>query len=188
MPVNPNSTAQSEARARLTDLAAGYQLLTGAQREGWIALGEMMTRTDSLGQTYNLTGLQAYISVNTLLLLAGEAEIVAAPAHVIPAALDTITPTITAATMSLAFTATPTGADEFVFAFASPQRSAGRAFESDFRLISVAGDAAASPVNMFAAYVARLGTPVVGRRVFFSVQRMKNGFLSAPLVESAVVA
>src|SRR3546814_13158852 len=63
------------------------------------------------------------------------------------------------------------------------QRSAGRQFESDYRLIAVSAAAAASPANIFAAYQARAGTPVVGNRVFLQLQRYKLGFLSGPLVK-----
>lgn len=188
IPVNPNSSFQTEARTRLADLSSGYKALTQIQREGWIALGAQMTRTDSLGQTYNLTGTQAYVAVNSTLLAAGESIVAAAPAYALPAALDTITITATAASLSIAYTDTPLGADEFIFVYASPGRSAGRAFESDFRLVFVSAAAAASPANIFSAYQARLGTPVVGDRIFIQVQRMKNGFLSTALGDSKIVA
>jgi len=72
--------------------------------------------------------------------------------------------------------------------FASPQRSAGRSFEADMRLIAVSAAAAASPADIFTTYVARLGTPVVGNRVFLSLARYAGGFASGPLLTSAVVA
>lgn len=188
IPVNPNTSFQSEARTRLADQSSAYKALTDVQREGWISLGAQMQRTDSLGQTYNLTGTQAFVCVNSLLLAAGEAILTAAPAFALPAALDSITITATAAALSIAFTPTPLGADEFLFVYASPQRSAGRAFESDFRLVHASAAAAATPANIFAAYQARFGTPVVGNRIFISVQRMKNGLLSTALNDSKVVA
>lgn len=147
-----------------------------------------MTRTDSLGQTYDLTGFQAYCSVNNNKLAAGDAVVADAPLFALPAPITTVTPTITSASNSIAWTVTPLAAGERIFISQSPMRSAGRAFESDFRLISVSAAAGTSPSNVLAAYQARFGTPVTGSRIFTSVQRYSNGFLSTPLVTSTVVA
>lgn len=187
-PVNPNTGAQGSARARLAAQAAGWRALTQSQREGWESLGSQITRTDSLGQSYTLNGFMAYCSVNANLASAGEATISDAPAIVTPGTLATATITLTAAAFSIAYTATPLAAGTRLFVFCSPQRSAGRQFESDYRLIQVSAAAAASPLNALAAYTARLGVPVVGNRVFMQLQLHKGGFLGGPLVTSAVVA
>jgi hypothetical protein len=186
-PVNPNTTAQGTVRARLAANSAAWRALTDLQRAGWEALGEMMTRTDALGQTYSLTGFQAYCSVNNNKVAAGDATVSAAPALVTPSALLTCALTITAATASIAYTVTPLPANCRLFSFMSPQRSAGRAFEGDFRLVAVSAAAAASPANVFSAYSARFGTPVVGNRVFVSAVVYNGGFQSGPYITSAVV-
>lgn len=187
-PVNPNTGAQGSARARLSLNAAAWRALTDVQRAGWESLGSQMSRTDSLGQSYTLNGFAAYCSVNSNLLAAGEAVVAAAPALITPDGLTTAAITLTAAAFSVAYTVTPLAAATRLFVFASPQRSAGRAFESDYRLIQVSAAAAASPLNVFAAYQARLGTPVVGQRVFIQLQLHRSGFLSGPLITSAVIA
>ncbi len=187
-PVNPGSTAQGSVRARLSANSAAWRALTDVQREGWDSLGLMMSRTDSLGQTYTLTGFQAYCSVNNNNVAAGNATVSAAPAVATPAALLTATITLTAAAFSIAYTVTPLATGTRLFAFISPQRSAGRSFESDFRLIFVTAAAAASPANVFSAYQARLGTPVVGNKIFLSLVTYLGGFESGPLLTSAVVA
>lgn len=188
IPVNPNSAKQGTQRARLAVAAAAWRALTDAQRAGWTTLGQAMTRTDSLGQTYNLTGFQAYCSVNITNADAGNAAVSAAPALVTPSAIVTATVTLTAAAFSIAYTPTPLSAGERLFTFCSPQRSPGRNYESDFRLIEVSAAAAASPANVYASYVARLGVPIVGQRIFIQLQRYSGGFLSGPLNTSAVVA
>lgn len=187
IPVNPSSVQQAVARARLGARAAAYRALTDAQRAGWESLGLMLTRTDSLGQTYTLSGLQAYVSVNALNDAAGNSVVADAPALTTPATLLTNTITLTAAALSIAYTATPLAAGVRLFSFASPQRSAGRNYESDYRLIAVSAAAAASPANIYAAYVARLGVPVVGNRIFFQFQLYQAGFLGAPVLASQVV-
>jgi hypothetical protein len=188
IPVNPNSSFQGTVRSRLSSNSAAWRALTDVQRAGWDSLAEEMTRTDSLGQSYTLTGFQAYCSVNNNNVAAGNATVSAAPALTTPPALLTSTITLTAAAFSIAYTATPLAAGVRLFAFASPQRSAGRNFESDYRLIAVSAAAAASPANVFTAYQARLGTPVVGNKVFLQLHTYQAGFLSGPMVTSAIVA
>jgi hypothetical protein len=147
-----------------------------------------MSRSDALGQSYTLNGFGAYISVNNNNLAAGNVVVADAPAMVAPTGIVTATVTLTAAAFSVAYTATPLGSGARLFSYASPQRSAGRSFESDLRLIAVSAAAAASPANILSAYSARLGTPVVGNRVFMSFAVYTSGFVSGPLKMSQIVA
>jgi len=187
-PVNPNTSFQGSVRARLSANAAGWRAITDLQRAGWESLGSQISRTDSLGQAYTLNGFMAYCSVNNNNVAAGDAIVSDAPALVTPSALLTAVITLTAAAFSIAYTPTPLAAGQRLFSNASLQRSAGRSFEGDYRLIAVSAAAAASPANIFAAYSARAGTPVVGNKVFLSLQVYDTGFLSGPLVTSAIVA
>jgi hypothetical protein len=188
VPVNPNSTSQSTVRARLSNNAAAWRVLTDLQRAGWASLGLDISRTDSLGQTYTLTGFQAYCLVNNNNLAAGNAITAAAPLLVDPGTLLTVTMTATSAALSIAYTTTPLAAGVRLFASASPQRSAGRSFEGDYRLIAVSAAAAASPLNIFTPYSARLGTPVTGMKIFFSLSLYQGGFQGPPFLVAAVVA
>jgi hypothetical protein len=187
-PVNPNSTKQGLVRGRMAANAAAWRALTSAQIAGWNTLGNSMTRTDSLGQTVTLSGFQAYCSVNNNNLAAGNAVVSAAPGLTTPPSIVTLAITLTAAAFSLAYTATPLSAGSRLFAYASLQRSAGRSFESDYRLIQVSAAAAASPADIYAAYTARFGIPVVGNRIFVKCKVYNSGFLSGEFVSSAVVA
>jgi hypothetical protein len=187
IPVNPSTTFQLAVRSRLTTAAQDWRELTALQREGWATLGEQITRTDSLGQGYTLTGFQAYVLINNNRLAAAEVKVSDAPAHLPPDPILSVTATITAATYSVAWTPTPLAAGEKLFCSCSPQRSAGRNFEGDYRLILVSPAAAASPLVVFTAYTARMGTPLIGNKIFTSVQRYLNGFLSTPIATSTVV-
>lgn len=187
-PVNPNSDKQGAVRARLSASSAAWRALTDAQRAGWEGLASQMNRTDSLGQGYSLTGFQAFVSVNNNLAAAGDAALDDAPALQTPEIVATVTVTLTAAAFSIAYTATPLPAGVRLFAYCSPQRSAGRQYEGDLRLIQVTAAAAASPMDVEAAYVARFGVPVVGNKVFIALHTYKGGFLSGPFATSAVVA
>jgi hypothetical protein len=186
-PVNPATTFQLNVRARLANNAAAWRDLTSAQRAGWLSLGLQMVRTDSLGSSYDLNGFLAYCSVNNNKVAAGDAVVADAPALVTPGTLLTLTPTLTAAAFSLAYTATPLAAGNRAFIFCSPQMSAGRKFNGDYRLIQVTAAAAASPANILAAYTARFGVPVVGNQVFISVALYEGGFIGAPFAAAQVV-
>lgn len=187
-PVNPNTTQQGVVRARMSANAAAWRGLTSAQRAGWSDLASSMNRTDSLGSSYTLNGFLAYCSINNNNVAAGNAVVADAPALVTPPTILTATVTLTAAALSIAYTVTPLGAGARLFSWTSPQRSAGRNFEGDYRLLAVSAAAAASPANLYAAFVAKWGLPVVGNRVFFSFTTYLTGFQSGPLVTSAVVA
>jgi len=182
VPVNPSSTFQLNQRARMALNAAAWRALTAIQRAGWATLGLSMIRTDSLGQSYDLNGFLAYCSVNNNKLDAGDAVVSDAPAIVTPPSLLTATITLTAAAMSIAYTA-----GNRLFSFATPMTSAGRGFLADYRLIAVTAAAAASPHNIFAAYQARLGTPVVGTRIGFSLAIYNGGFKGVPFAVSQLV-
>lgn len=188
VPVQPGTPFQLNQRARMTTNAAAWRALTDAQRAGWLALGLNMTRTDSLGQSYDLNGFLAYCSVNNNRLDAGDAVVSDAPAIVTPADLISATITLTSVAFSVAYTATPLAAANRLFIFASPQRSAGRKFNGDYRLIAVTAAAAASPSNILAAYTARLGVPVTGNRIFISLQTYQAGFKGSPFNVSQVIA
>jgi hypothetical protein len=187
-PVQPRTTFQLNQRARQTTNAAAWRALSDTQRAGWLALGLMISRTDSLGQTYTLNGFGAYCSVNNNNLVAGNAAVSDAPAITTPVDVISATITLTAAAFSVAYTATPLAAGNRLLIRVSPQQSAGRKFNGDYRLIAVTAAAAASPANIFAAYIARLGTPVVGNRIFLSLQTYAAGFLGSPFGVSQVVA
>jgi hypothetical protein len=188
IPVNPRSPEQGAVRGRMSAQAAAWRAITSAQRAGWEDLALQMTRSDSLGQSYTLNGFAAFLSVNLNRLAAGDAVVTDAPAMVSPAGLLTATITLTAASFSIAYTATPLATGNRLFVYTSPMRGAGRAFEGDLRLLAVSAAAAASPFVALAAYTARFGVPIVGNRIFVSLSVYASGFRSGPLLTSAVVA
>ena len=97
IPVNPNTTKQAQQRSDLAQISTAWRDLTDAQRAAWKSLGAQMTRTDSLGETYTLTGLQAFESLNRQLLFTGGAILSNAPALAEPTTLTSLTVTATSA-------------------------------------------------------------------------------------------
>lgn len=83
-------------RGNVTTTAQAWRTLTSTQRAGWTSLGAMITRTDTLGETYTLTGFQAFMSVNRNLKTYGGSAVTDAPAYSPPANIVTATLTATA--------------------------------------------------------------------------------------------
>jgi hypothetical protein len=188
IPVNPSSAAQGLVRTRLSTNSEGWRALTGVQRAGWAGLGTSMVRSDSLGQSYTLQGNQAYCSVNNNRMLCGLPAVSDAPALTAVSNIVTATITLTSASLSIAYTATPMAAATYLAVFASPQRSAGRNFEADFRFIAISAAAGASPLVELTPYSAKFGAPVTGNRIFFSFVAISLGFESGPFVTSQIVS
>jgi len=188
VPVNPRSVNQQAVRARLSNNAAAWRALTDSQRAAWTGLGYMILRTDSLGQSYNLTGFQSYVMVNNNRLAAGDAIVSTPPSLTDPGTLLTATLTLTSSSFSAAYTATPLASGVRLFIYASPQTTAGRSFQGDARLIQVSAAAAASPLNVLAAYSARFGAPVTGNKIFVNLVLYQAGFLGSALKVAQVVA
>lgn len=88
------TSEQQKVRDRLANNAQRWSSLTDAQRAGWTSLGANMTRTDTLGSTYSLTGFQAYVSVNQNILSYGGTQVDDAPALALPNAPATVTLTV----------------------------------------------------------------------------------------------
>lgn len=188
IPVNPNTAAQGAVRARLALNSAAWRQLTAAQRAGWADLAASLVRTDALGQSYSMQGNQAYASVNNNRVFTGLTPVSDAPAVSTPVALATVTVTLTAASFSIAYTATPLAAATYLAVYCSPQRSAGRGYESDFRFIKLSAAAAASPLAILTEYTAKFGVPVVGNKIFIVCRTITLGFESGPFLTSAIVA
>lgn len=84
-------------RADFATIAQAWRGLTDAQRNGWTGLGANISRQNSIGQTYTLTGLQAFESVNRNLLTVGAPIVSVAPAFTPPSPLTSMTLTATSA-------------------------------------------------------------------------------------------
>lgn len=175
-------------RARLSVNAAAWRAITAAQKAGWTSLGLQMVRTDHLGQSYNLDGFAAFCSVRNNLAAAGDSPVSDAPPLITPGPPATATITLSAAAFSIAYTPTPLGTGIRLFAYCSPQRTQGRNFEADFRLVAVSAAAAVSPLVILTAYTARFGVPVPANVVFVQLRTYAGGFLSGPLTVRQVVS
>lgn len=169
MPVDPGTAAQLDQRAAFTSIGAEWRELTNAQRLDWAGLGDQMVRLNSLGQTYTLSGFQAFMSVNDTLDKMGLAGLTEPPVLNEPTALETIAITLDDTPLfSIAYTATPLAAGTKLLVQATAGVSPGINFmpRSGYRTIFYSAAAAASPANVLASYQAKFGNPTLDEKIF----------------------
>lgn len=190
VPVNPNTDKQTVQRELLASLSSSWRDLTQAEREAWIALGLQMTRRDTLGQEYTLTGLQAYTSVNRNLILIGDDPTPTAPALDMPPDLtDVDVASLTAAAFTIDWTAALDG-DWIVFEATAPV-SPGRSFfpRSEYKLVQINDDTAEPPTTIHAAYLSIFGARAVGTKIGVRVRLISGaGFAGPAVLTSGIVA
>lgn len=156
VPVNPNTPRQTAARVRMTNLSIDWtQTLTQAERDAWDEYAANVTGLNKLGEAINLTGINWYVSTNTLLLQAGLARLDAAPTTFERAqAPENLVVTASEATqqLSFGFDNTESWATEddgacLVF-MGLPQNAARNFFNGPFRYAGVVlGDGTTPPVS-----------------------------------------
>lgn len=105
-PVNPNTTRQSTARSRLSNLAANWnEVLTEAQRQQWNQYAANVPWINRLGDTTYLSGFNMYCRSNAAILAAGGTVVANAPAeYTLPAQDETFDISISAATGEITVT------------------------------------------------------------------------------------
>jgi hypothetical protein len=175
-PVQPRTPAQTERRAQLTVLSQRWRGLPETNRAEWRAFGDELTRSDTLGLTYRLTGLQAYLQVNLWRALLGLAPIDNPPAQLAAPSPISVTELLYDPAndeLEIEFSpATYTGALA-IWATAPFSRGINFVAPSRYRIISILkpatfGGAITSPQGLRDAYIAKFGFPpaeLLGKRV-----------------------
>ncbi len=168
-PANPQSTYQVSVRNNFKDLSVSWgAVLTASQRAAWIAFAADHKVTDVFGSQLTLSGLATYQRLNRVLYQLGVTTIADPPADLAVTALLTAPVTAVAgvAAFDAAFTATPLGADEMIYLWATPPLPAGVNYLSNrLRMTAFSAAAQASPFDFLAEYVARFGTLIVNQRI-----------------------
>lgn len=70
-PANPNSAHQIAVKSVMTSVANGYQALSTAVADAWVAAAANVTRTNPVGGKYKFTGIALYSQINYWRLVAG---------------------------------------------------------------------------------------------------------------------
>lgn len=168
-PTNKNSTRQQTMRALLSTYASQWSAnLDDAQREAWNTWAAQQVKEGPLGNSINLTGINALIWCNTHIADAGDTPIFDPPAAVAPPAPQTLTVDISAAAVAdVTFSPSPLAAAQRLVLFMSlPQ--AGEA-EPNFKQCRIVGY---SDLAQTTAWAATLPFTVgVGFKVIFFAAR-----------------
>lgn len=193
IPVDPATASQLVQRAAMATLSQGWRALSAGERAAWTALGGSIEKTDPLGQAYNLSGLQAYTSINRVRLSLGEAIVAAAP--VLDAAPDPTPLVLTAEglatpSLSIAFNATPFSGTNGIMVSAAAPVSQGINFlpRSRFKLLFVDGSAPTSPQALLTAYTALFGAaPLIGQKVFVAAVGVSPSRIAGPFIRTSAI-
>jgi len=168
IPSNPQSTAQNLKRSSITSLSQAWRDLTQTQRDSWINAVDSFKSKGVLGADIIPSGINAYIKLNANLAEVGVAANATAPTPVAVEAVTSLTPTAaeTGQTFSVAFGPSPVPADTAFILSASAQVSPGALFaKGTYRQVSLLDAADTTPEDFAAAYIARFGALVAGKRI-----------------------
>lgn len=192
-PVNPQSPQQSVIRNRLASISQAWRALTQVQRDAWNSAVANFARTDIFGNLKNPSGFNLYQRLNNnIITLGGSAISVPPQLQSIDQYSDLVLTYVSGVdALSLAFTAVE-GDDTGYKLFATPPMSAGVSFvKSEYRLIQVNEEAAASPLNILSAYTAVFGSlGEVGTKIFVKLVPVgsNSGIEGAPVSTFTVSA
>lgn len=187
-PVQPRSAAQVNQRARLTTNSAAWRALTSSQMAAWIAFGNSFTITNSLGVPINLTGAQAYNKVNCVNLLNGDAVVNTPPPLPSFVAVTVTALTAVAATPALKLTGTSPASGTKFMVYCSAQVSAGVNFMNNWRYIETFTAATSGSFDITAAWTAKFGALIVGKKIFAKVVQSQSGMQDNGALFSVVVS
>lgn len=161
-PVQPRGNRQTLVRERLATLSKRFStVITEAQRQAWNGFGKVNPVVDVFGNPQALTGIAAYNRLNNVILEAAGTRIDTPPADLEVIGLLSMTAVASAGggTLAITFTATPVGANEKLYIWASQGLNAGRQFfQSNLRFIGVSAAAQTSPFAAGTLYTTKFGS------------------------------
>jgi hypothetical protein len=185
-PVQPRTPAQTERRAQLTVLSQRWRTLDESLRAEWRTLADELTRSDSLGLTYRLTGLQAYLQVNLWRALLGIAPVdnpppqlsAPSPVSIVNFSFDTDQDIL-----NIEFAPSPYRGALAFWATAPFSRGINFVAPSRYRIVAVRKPAAfngnlTSPQNIGPAYIDKFGIPIaelVNKRIAVAITPISYG-------------
>lgn len=192
IPVDPRTAKQLAVRALIQGFSEFWRTLSQAQRDGWSFLGDQMTRLDTQGQSYTLTGLQAFTSINMnrdVLSLAISQD---APALDVPTLIYTITPTAAAGAQSFEIDSTVVlAASQNIVLDASDDISPGINFvpRGAFKFLAVFSSIGNPPYDVATEWLAIYGILTAGEKIFARAVVINDaGFAGAVVEEDTIVA
>ncbi len=176
-PVNPQTAAQSEVRARFADIAQDWNALTEEARQQWNEAVPNFEHTDVFGDTITPTGFNLHQQLNLNLKAIGLDVIVFPPVPQDPQSLTNLSLDLDGGGTSLEVSSTDAIAANTDFLIrGTVGLSAGVSFvKSEFRTLQIVGAADNFPINYQTAYNAVFGAlPGVGAKTFVEMVGVHN--------------
>jgi hypothetical protein len=188
IPTQPETDAQLRIRSFLRSVASQWRGLTQDQRNAWTAEASAHQSKSRLGQSGTLTGFQLYAKINCSLLNIGGAVVQAPPAEPVFGLLPVTGLVITNATgvITLKLTTTDSPPDGTMLWGAKPC-SQGISTARGVVFLGTLDSPVNDAIDITAAYTARYGSPVAGKKVFVKVNQNMNGWEDTPRQFWAIV-
>lgn len=170
-PVNPQTTAQTEARNRLSSFAQAWRGLTEAQRQSWNAAVKDFARTNVFGELKNPSGFNLYQRLNNNLQIVHGSPLTEAPQLQSVQGMLTLSGVADASASTFAVNYTDaTGLDTALKIFATPPVSAGKSFvKNEFRLVTTEEADGVTTTAIGPEYEARFGNLVADQVIFIQI-------------------
>lgn len=181
-PSNPNTQAQSQARALFSSISQQWSSLTQQVRDSFNAAVQDWARTDIFGDLRNPTGKNLFQRLNNQAQSAGLAPVVTLPAKLeMPDAIVSQVDVSIAGT-SIDLVGIDTSATTQIVVFATGPLSAGtKSAKNRLRQIfTVAGNAFVD-TDLWDAYVAKYGAPALGQNIQIGVKYVLASGQASPM-------
>lgn len=190
-PTNPQTSAQSTIRGIFASISSRWSSLTEAQRNSFNGFVQAYARTDIFGDLRNPSGKSLFQRLNQNLEISGQTQIdvCASPSEVPFANLEGAEADISSTTFLVSYSGNLTGAK--IVVWATPQMSQGTKFvKNQLRQLEVFAGADEATVDIWASYVAKFGTPVVGANISVAVRVINANGQASPLevIKASTVA
>jgi hypothetical protein len=189
-PSNPQTQKQQAQRSLLTTFSQAWRNLSEAQRTAWKNGAQNFPLVNIFGDVYYLAGNMLYNRLNLNLEKIGQSPISDIPTPEGTTECLATSLTASATVLDIAISAAVGGGNS-VLVRATPGLSAGISnFSNRLRDLEVFGAGATSPLDIFASYSAKYGTPKSGQRIGVEIVAVNNttGETGVPTKVSDIVA
>jgi hypothetical protein len=169
-PKNPQSSDQNKVRNTFKSASQAWGGLTEAQRTSWNAAGQSFMAKQVFGNGKALSGKSLYNRIYCNIVAAGGSAPTDVPATFSVTALTNFVSLVNSSSAQThTFAPTPVPANHVLVISATPPQSAGTSslIPSKLRVIKRLAAATATGASTFTEYVAKFGTPIVGKKIFF---------------------
>lgn len=180
VPSNPQTAAQSAARAAFGGFASQWRALTEEQRNAWEQATESFPYINRFGDEKRMSGENLFISLNRNLEIVGTSSISAPPA---PAGVDGVNllevdAGITSGTFAIELNVAiniNAGADTAYAVYATPLLSPGINYvKNRMRLVTVASEAEIEQLDLTANYSTIFGAPTQAGAISVRVEPIND--------------